>query len=332
MKIPGEVIVDTIKPRLVASRCLGFAACRWNGVTIPSELMELIRPHVEIITVCPEVEIGLGVPRSPVRVIGVKGEDRKLYQPESGRYFTREMKDFCQKFLAGLPEIDGFILKSRSPSCGIKDVKIYPREGKVAVAVQDKGFFGGAVLSAFPHSAIKDEARLTNFRIREHFLAKLFCISRFRRLKENVSMKAVVAFHTRNKLIFMAYNQKQMRVLGRIVANPEKKPIPELLKEYENNIPPVFAKIPRYTSHINVLMHALGYVSKKISSEERAFFLELLENYRQAHVPLSVPLGVMRSHLIRFQEKYLLDQYYFNPFPSGLVQITDSGKGRTLKS
>jgi uncharacterized protein YbgA (DUF1722 family)/uncharacterized protein YbbK (DUF523 family) len=294
--------------------------------------MELIRPHAEIITVCPELEIGLGVPRNPVRIIGVKEEDRKLYQPETGRYFTQEMRDFTQTFLANLPDIDGFVLKSKSPSCGIKDVKIYPREGKVAVAAQDKGFFGGSVLSAFPCSAIEDEARLTNFRIREHFLTKLFCISRFRWLKENVSMKGLVGFQTRHKLIFMAYNQKQMRVLGRIVANPEKKPLSELIKDYEKNLIPVFEKIPRYTSHINVLMHALGYVSKKISSGERIFFLQLLEDYRRAHVPLSVPLGVMKAHLVRFQEKYLLDQYYFNPFPSGLVQITDSGKGRTLKS
>lgn len=320
--------MERIKPRLVASRCLGFAACRWNGVTIPSEFMERIRPHAEIITVCPELEIGLGVPRNPLRIIGIKEEDRKLYQPDTGRYFTREMRDFTRKFLEGLPETDGFILKSRSPSCGIKDVKIYPREGKVAAAVQDKGFFGGSVLSAFPGSVIEDEARLTNFRIREHFLTKLFCISRFRWLKENVSMKEIVGFHTRHKLIFMAYNQKQMRVLGRIAANPEKKPIPGLVKEYEKHLLPVFTKIPRYTSHINVLMHTLGYVSRKISSEERAFFLQLLEDYRHAHVPLSVPLGVMRAHLVRFQEKYLLDQYYFNPFPPDLVQITDSGKGR----
>ncbi len=324
--------MNTIKPRLVVSRCLGFDACRWNGVTIPSELMELIRPHAEIITVCPELKIGLGVPRNPIRIIGVKEEERKLYQPETRRYFTQDMRDFTQKFLKDLPEIDGFVLKSRSPSCGIKDVKIYPREGKVAVAALDKGFFGGSVLSAFPRSAIEDEARLSNFRIREHFLTKLFCIARFRWLKENSSMMGMVEFHTRHKLIFMAYNQKQMRVLGRIVANPEKKPLSELIKDYEKKLIPVFKKIPRYTSHINGLMHALGYISKKISSEERAFFLQLLEDYRHAHVPLSVPLGVMKSHLVRFQEKYLQDQYYFNPFPSDLVQMTDSGKGRALKS
>jgi len=325
-------MMDTIKPRLVVSRCLGFDACRWNGVTIPSELMEMIRPHAEIITVCPELDIGLGVPRNPVRVIGVKERDRKLFQPKTGSYFTQEMRAFTEKFLHDLPPIDGFVLKSKSPSCGIKDSKIYPREGKVAVASRDKGFFGGSVLTAFPYSAIEDEARLTNFRIREHFLTKLYCISRFRKLKEKISMKGLAKFHTHHKLIFMAYNQKQMRMLGRIVTNPEKQPVSELLKEYEKHLIPVFTKTPRYTSHFNVLMHALGYVSKKISSQERTFFLNLLEDYRQAHVPLSVPLGVMKSHLVRFQEKHLLDQYYFNPFPPDLVQIIDSGKGRTFKS
>lgn len=324
--------MDSMKPRLVASRCLGFAPCRWNGVTIPSEVMKLLLPHVEVQTVCPEVAIGLGVPRDPVRVIGLKKEDRKLYQPATGKYHTGAMVEFTDRFLKNLPEIDGFILKSKSPSCGFKDVKIYPREGKVAVAAQNSGFFGGAVLALFPNAAIEDDARLTNFRIREHFLTHLYCIARFRHLKENASMKGLVQFHTRHKYIFMAYNQKQMGVLGRLVANPDKTPMDALLRDYGLQLSLVFAKMPRYNSHINVLMHALGYVSKKISSDEREYFLNLLEEYRHAQLPLSVPLGVMKSQLIRFQESYLLDQFYFNPFPAGMVQVTDSGKGRTMRS
>jgi uncharacterized protein YbgA (DUF1722 family) len=145
-------------------------------------------------------------------------------------------------------------------------------------------------------------------------------------------MKGLVQFHTRHKYIFMAYNQKQMRAMGRTVANQDKKPLSAVMEEYGSQLTLIFAKIPRYNSHINVLMHALGYVSKKISSDERQYFLNVLQEFRQAQLPLSVPLGVMKAQLIRFQETYLLDQYYFNPFPAGLVQVTDSGKGRTMRS
>lgn len=325
-------MMDDIKPRLVVSQCLGFAACRWNGVVIPSEIIDLIKPYTDIMTVCPEVEIGLGVPRNPIRIVGVKESERRLVQPDSGKDFTNQMNAFTSSFLQGLQDIDGFVLKSKSPSCGIKDVKIYPNEGKAGVALKDRGFFGGAVLSLFPDAVKEDDTRLTNFRIREHFLLKLFTLARFRWTGDKISMKDMVSFHTRHKFIFMAYHQKEMKTLGQIVANKEKRSLSELTLVYKKHLLAALERTPAFKSHINVLMHALGYISKKISPAERAFFLKILEDYRNGNVPLSVPVGVMKSHLVRFQEQYLLDQFYFNPFPSELVQITDSGKGRKLRS
>ncbi len=321
-----------VKPRIVVSKCLGFDACRWNGVTIPSEIIDLIKPHVEIITVCPEVAIQLGVPRAPVRIIQNKTDGLQLFQPESGLYHTDAMNRFTSEFLSDLPAIDGFILKSKSPSCGIRDVKRYPREGKVAVSGMGSGFFGGAVLERFPASAIEDEARLTHYRIRDHFLTKLFTYTRFRHLSENFSMKSLVAFQRDHKLIFMAYNQNRMRILGRIVANHQKLMEADVLKNYQENLIALFDKMPSHRAHINVLMHAFGYATKQMAKGEKTHFLALLDRYRSGQIPLSVPIEVIRSIILRFSIDYLQGQYYFSPYPPDLYQITDSGKGRNLKS
>jgi uncharacterized protein YbbK (DUF523 family) len=113
---------DFPKPVVVVSKCVTFESVRWNGQIIASELVEKLKPYVDFVPVCPEVEIGLGVPRNPVRIVLVNGEKR-LLQPATGLDFTDKMKKFSESFLNSLDAIDGFILKSGSPSSGFKNVK-----------------------------------------------------------------------------------------------------------------------------------------------------------------------------------------------------------------
>ena len=166
-----------VKPVVVVSKCLGFAHCRFNGLTISSHTVDKLKPHVDFKPVCPEVEIGLGVPRDPIRVVKEAGKLR-LLQPATGNDVTGKMTEFAESFLGAVEDADGFILKSRSPSCGIKDVKMYSDMEKRSSGVRGSGFFGGAVIDKFPNLPVEDEGRLTNFRIREHFLTKLFTIAR----------------------------------------------------------------------------------------------------------------------------------------------------------
>jgi uncharacterized protein YbgA (DUF1722 family)/uncharacterized protein YbbK (DUF523 family) len=318
-----------MKPRIVVSKCIEFEHCRWNGLSISSEFVRKLDRFVEFIKTCPEVEIGLGIPRDPIRVVR-SNEGQRLVQPSTGRDVTDGMVSFAKRFLDALPPVDGFILKSRSPSCGLKEVKVYAAADKPGGVGKGAGFFGGAAQERFPLLPVEDEGRLTNFRIREHFLTRIFTLARFRSMRESAGMKDIVSFQAGNKLLLMAYNQTELRALGRIVANPEKRPVEELLEEYEGHLLNALAKPARYTSDINVLMHALGYFSKKLNAEEKAFFLDTLEQYRNAQIPLSACLSVVRSWIARFGEPYLEMQSYFEPYPTELVEITDSGKGRKL--
>jgi len=161
------------KPVVVVSKCLGFDHCRWNGLIIHSTVIESLKELVNFVTLCPEVEIGLGVPRDPIRLIRQKGEI-KLVQPTTGRDYTKTMSDFVNSYLSGLERVDGFILTEKSPSCGTRRVKIYPGPGRVPVIERGSGFFGGAVMEKFPNLPIEDEGRLNNYKIREHFLTRLF--------------------------------------------------------------------------------------------------------------------------------------------------------------
>jgi len=260
------------KPVVVVSKCIEFDSCRYNGLMISSDVVQRLIPHVDFRPVCPEVEIGLGIPRDPVRVI--KTDERlRLVQPATDKDFTEKMEQFARSFLDDLGEVDGFILKGRSPSCGIKDVKAYSGPSKRMSVSRARGLFADAVINRFPDLAIEEEGRLTNFTIREHFLTKLFALARFRRVKLGKSMKELVRFQTENKYLFTAYSQKELRALGKIVANHEKKPVEQVPEDYEKGLAYVFAKPARDTSHINVLMHLMGHFSGRLSPEERSFFL-----------------------------------------------------------
>jgi uncharacterized protein YbgA (DUF1722 family)/uncharacterized protein YbbK (DUF523 family) len=294
-----------------------------------SRPVKKLTPYVHFSPVCPEVEIGLGIPRHPVRLI-LKDGKPKLVQPATNEDATERMKTFVNSFLTSVKEVDGFVLKSRSPSCGVKDVKIYSGSKKGMAATKGQGFFGGAVLEAFPHLPVEDEGRLTNFRIREHFLTQLFTLAGFRQIKSLRSMRELVRFQTENKYLLMAYNQRELRILGRIVANQEKRPIDLVITDYERHLWNAFSRPPRDGSNINVSMHALGHFSRDLSASEKEFFLNVLEEYRDERVPLSVPLNVLKSWAARFKDDYLMKQTFIGPYPRRLMEITDSGKGRNL--
>ncbi len=319
--------MDFSTPVLLVSRCLGFAPCRWDGNVIPSALVEQLKPHVKFVVRCPEVEIGLGVPRPPVRVIELDGR-RELYQPDTDRLLTNEMTAYARKTLDELPEIDGALLKGRSPSCGLFDVKLYDGRMGKSTPQRTAGFFGDEVLRRWGLLAVEDEGRLNNFTIRERFFIKAFALADFRRVKRSRRIAQVVDFQQRHKLMLMACHQTEMRHLGRLVAAARRDDFDGLCRDYEEGLQRALQHGPRPGGAINVLMHAFGYFKRELHAREKAQFLDLLESYRRKRLPLSAPVAVVRVWIERFDQEYLRSQTFFRPYPEDLISISDSGQGR----
>jgi uncharacterized protein YbgA (DUF1722 family)/uncharacterized protein YbbK (DUF523 family) len=307
-----------VKPRVVISKCIEFDFCRYNSQIIRSELVSKLKTHVEFLPICAEVEIGLGIPRDPIRIVE-KQQQKMLIQPTNGRDVTYAMETFIQEYLGSLHDIDGFLLKSQSPSCGTRDVKIYPAVLHSAPVRRTAGFFGGEVLRRFPMVAIEDEMRLNNPIIRHHYLTKIFTLAHFRNVRETRQIRELLRFHTDNKFLLMGYNQKELRILGNILANQDKQQLSSLLSDYEHHLHLALSKAPRYTSEINMLDHAFGYVSQDLSAQEKKFYIDLREKFRQGKIPISVPINLVRSWVLRFQQPYLLTQTFFQPYPDDLL-------------
>lgn len=93
------------RPEVVVSRCLGFESCRYNAQTVPSNFVSTLGNFVNYTTVCPEVDIGLGVPRAPIRLIALDSVVR-LIQPSTGLDVTEKMNAYASSLLSSLENVD----------------------------------------------------------------------------------------------------------------------------------------------------------------------------------------------------------------------------------
>ena len=313
------------KPTIVVSRCLGFDNCRYNGDIIMDNFIQRLKSHVDYITVCPEVDIGLGVPRKSLRLIS-ENNNIEIYQPSTEKAYTKEMNEYSVETLESLPNVHGFILKGRSPSCGIKDVKIYLGKEKSSSSIKGVGLFAHQVINKFQHIPIEEEGRLTNYLIREHFLTRLYSIFRFQDIKESNSMKELVKFHSDNKYLLLAYNQSQLKQLGKIVANHGNHPVNLVIEDYQYHLGLAFLKLPRKSNYINSFMHIFGYFSDYLSEKEKAFILDRLEKYREDKIHLSVLTNLFKTYALKYDKEYLINQTIWSTYPEELLDISDTGK------
>ena len=314
------------RPVLVLSRCLELEPCRYNGERIPFDLVRELDPWVEYRPVCPEVEIGLGVPRDTIRLVAA-GERTLLVQPATGRDVTAAMETFACAFMEGVGRVDGFILKSRSPSCGLGGVKVYDGPESRVGRRSEPGLFAGAVLARYGGLAVEDEGRLRNRRIREHFLTKLFALARLREIGAGGRMRDLVRFQSMYKFVLLAYGEKHLRGLGRIAANVGRRPFEEVFERYLAGFMAALGNPPRPRTFVNVFQHIAGFFKDGLAAGEKAHFGNLVTRYRTGRAPASSVTSLLESWAVRFEAGYVLDQAVFAPFPEALVSGADSGKG-----
>jgi uncharacterized protein YbgA (DUF1722 family)/uncharacterized protein YbbK (DUF523 family) len=318
------------RPRIICSRCLEFEACRFDGAVVPDEFVRKLLPFVDFVTVCPEVEIGLGIPRKPVRPVRHPAGDR-MVQPSSGRDLTKEMGAFAEAFLAGVGSVDGAILKVRSPSCGTSEVSVHSGPGEAAGVVgKASGQFASAVIACFKDLPVESEGRLRNLSIREHFLTSVFASAAYRGVVQECEARGsrapLVEYHASMKFQLMTMNREEERRLGRLVASTH--PLVDILGEYSRGLSRSLGRTSRPGATVDVLLHALGFFSKDLTAAEKALFLDSVEGYRFGRLPLSACLAVLRAWLARNPKPWLSAQVFFSPYPLQLIDMADSWKGR----
>jgi uncharacterized protein YbgA (DUF1722 family)/uncharacterized protein YbbK (DUF523 family) len=306
--------------RLGVSSCLLGETVRFDGGHKRDRFVaDLLGSFVKWVPVCPELEVGMGVPRPALRLVQ-EGEGLRLVEIRSGRDHTRRMERYAARRVRALRDLDlcGYVLKKDSPSCGMTRVKVY---GEKRMPKRDgRGLYASALIEAFPNLPVEDEGRLNDPGLRENFVERVFAYRRLRQLfRGRWTNGQVVAFHTAHKLQLMAHSPDAFGSLGRWVASVKRTPRTSFRERYERDFMEALAKLASRGRGANVLQHSAGHLKKRLDPTSRAELADLIHDYRRGLVPLVVPITLLRHHARRHEIDYLNGQTYLEPHPKELM-------------
>ncbi len=282
-------------------------------------ITDTLSNYFEFVPFCPEVEVGMGVPRESIRLEG-PAENPRLVRSKSGEDWTDRMDALRKKRIEQMKKLNlsGYIFKKDSPSCGMERVKIYG--GKGAPSKDAKGFFGGAIVDAFPLLPIEEEGRLNDPGLRENFIERVFSYHRLQNLfKSGFKPRDVVEFHAANKYLIMAHSPKHYKEMGQLVAAIKRYKPENFAEKYIKEFMDALSIKTTIKKNVNVMHHIMGYLKKELTSEDKKYILGTIEDYRGQMVPLVVPLTLIKHYIEKFDIDYIKNQLYLSPHPKELM-------------
>ncbi len=300
------------------SRCLLGEEVRYNG---GHKLSPFCRDHLsnwfDFIDSCPEVEIGLPVPREPMRLVNTGQGIRVLEIKNPEIDHTDALSSLADNKKSELDPLCGFIFMQNSPSCGAFRVKTYHANGNSENSL-GRGAFAKRVLQLYPNLPVEEAGRLSDPQLRENFVSRVFLFHEWRQLKNSeLTREQIIAFHSKLKYLLMAKSQRHYKLAGRLLSRAGKYSLPLLADRYEMILMDGMKRIGGRKSHTNALQHMQGYLKKVLSPEQKSELNNLIEAYRTGEVPLIAPLILLR-HYSRSASGYYQEQRILEPHPKEL--------------
>ncbi len=308
--------------RIGISACLLGEEVRFDGGhKRDSFLVETFGRYVDWVPICPEVDIGLGTPRESIRLVR-SSRGVRLVGPRSDTDLTTRMRRYARRRVAELAraDLDGYVLKKDSPSCGLHRVRVYPvTEGQPPVR-DGRGLFAEELAAKLPELPVEEEGRLSDPRLRENWVERVFVYARMKVLfGPGWTIGDLVVFHTAHKLQLLAHSPEDYRALGRLVAAAKSLPRTQLAADYRRGLMTAFTRLATTRKNANVLHHGAGHLKRSLDSPSRIELAGIIDDYRAGLVPLVVPITLLRHHVRRFGIDYLADQTYLEPHPRELM-------------
>ncbi len=284
-----------------------------------SYVQQTLGEYFEFKPFCPEVAIGLGIPRKPIRLVRQPDSEeiRCVSTVDASQDYTDQLSDIARQQEHWQGDLCGYILKRGSPSCGMERVKVYGAKG---MPINDgAGIYAASMMKAFPELPCEEEGRLGDSRLRENFIQRVYVMWRWRQFLGNgATVGKLVDFHARHKLIIMSHDQQGYRNLGKLVASIRKENLREMLPVYLADLMKTLKKIASVGNHVNVLQHIQGFLKQNLDSDDKQELMQCIEEYRRGIVPLIVPITLLNHHFRRNPDAYIERSWYMKPYPAEL--------------
>ena len=306
------------QPVIGISSCLLGQKVRYDGTAKRDRwIVEQLGRFVDYQPVCPEMAIGLGAPRPPIRLVASATQPRVVGVEDPSIDVTDRLEGFALETAAQLGAISGYVFMSKSPSCGMGRVKLY----NVGGHAEKKGIgaYARVIMHSLPNLPCEEEGRLNDPMLRENFVNRVFAYRRWQTLRTtDLTAKALIDFHARHKYMVMAHSQAAYQRLGRLLSNLKGVDLSRVADAYEAQFMAALKRRIGRKRHVNALQHIQGYLKDRIDGGDKAELAQSIEAYRREEVPLVVPMKLLRHYFRCHPDDYIDQQWYLDPYPESL--------------
>lgn len=306
------------RPVIGISSCLLGQKVRYDGTAKRDRwIVEQLGKYVDYRPVCPEMAIGLGTPRPPIRLLGTTEQTRVVGVADPTLDVTEALEDFALNSAAQMHDISGYVLMSKSPSCGMERVKLYADSGHAAK--KGVGVYARVMMQALPNLPYEEEGRLNDAMLRENFVNRVFAYRRWQDMRAaGLTAKTLIDFHARHKYMVMAHSQAAYQRLGRLLSHLKGVDLEQVADTYEAEFMTALKRRVGRKRHVNALQHIQGYLKDRINGDDKAELSDSIEAYRREEVPLVVPMKLLRHYFRCNPDNYIDRQWYLDPYPESL--------------
>ena len=300
------------------SACLLGKEVRFDGGHKRSRFItDSLAGHFEFSAFCPEVAIGMGTPRQPIRLTGDTSNPEAVGVKTPELNVSQPLRAYGKKVAGDIHDLCGFIFKKDSPSCGMQRVKVYNEKGMPERS--GTGLFAREIMNAHPLLPVEDEGRLNDADLRENFVTRVYVYARWKALIDNgISKSGLIRFHTRHKYLLMSHSNEMYRELGQMLSDLNRASPAEIADSYITRLMQTLSVPATRKRHTNVLQHLLGYLKNSLDSAHRMDLDRTIDAYRSGEFPLVVPIRMLQHHFSMHPHPYISEQVYLDPHPQNL--------------
>ncbi|MGL6260136.1 YbgA family protein [Vibrio sp. WXL210] len=307
------------KAKVGISSCVLGEKVRFDsGHKISNFVTKELSSYLEFISICPEVGIGLSVPRPTIRLISNDERIALVETKDETKDYTDLMIDFSNAQVDRLSRepLCGYIVCAKSPTCGMERVKVYKNKRADKEGV---GMYTEILMQRMPWLPVEEDGRLNDPVLRENFISRIYSLQDlYHSMGDEVTRGKIVAFHSRYKLTLMAHHPDSYRSLGQLVANIKDYSTEEFFDKYRLEFMNAMKKRASRKNNTNVLMHIQGYFKRSLDKPQKAELAKVIDDYRTGMLPLLAPLTLIKHYLSTYPDDYLANQKYLEPYPQEL--------------